>query len=156
MLTVKLLVQLSFVTSATGGRRYCSVRHLFVCLYCLCIQPVKNWVTRCWHGYLSGVRSKWFCIWSSSCHCHPVTSCFLKIQNGFSFLVPAYPDCPVKEAIKRLSVCLFCLLVSFSAGWLKSYWWIFIKSGKETDYWRKHEFIKCWNFRVKVRGYGYG
>ena len=24
------------------------------------IQPVKNWVVRYWHGYLSGVRCKWF------------------------------------------------------------------------------------------------
>ena len=23
------------------------------------IQPVKNWVTRCWHGYLSEARCKW-------------------------------------------------------------------------------------------------
>jgi len=22
--------------------------------------PVKNWVMRCWHGYLSGARCKWF------------------------------------------------------------------------------------------------
>ena len=25
------------------------------------------------------------CIWSSWCHCHPITSCFSKIQNGLSF-----------------------------------------------------------------------
>ena len=24
------------------------------------IQPVKNWVMRCWHGYLSSARCKWF------------------------------------------------------------------------------------------------
>ena len=29
----------------------------------------------------------------------PIISCFIKIQNGFAFLVPAYPDCPGKEAI---------------------------------------------------------
>jgi len=32
----------------------------------------------CWRGYLSGVR----CKWSSWCHCHPVISCFIEIQNG--------------------------------------------------------------------------
>jgi len=47
----------------------------------------KNWVVRYWHGYLSGVRCK---------------SCSSKIQNGFPFLVPDYPGCPVKKAIKRL------------------------------------------------------
>ena len=38
------------------------------------IQPVKNWVMRCWRGYLSGVRCKWFV--SSWCYCHPIISCF--------------------------------------------------------------------------------
>ena len=33
----------------------------------------------------------------------PLTvSCFSKIQIGFTFLVPAYPDCPGKEAVKWL------------------------------------------------------
>jgi len=31
------------------------------------------------------------CIWSSWCHCHPIISCFVKIQNGSAFMVPAYP-----------------------------------------------------------------
>jgi len=34
------------------------------------------------------------CIWSSWCHCHPIISCFIKIQNGSAFLVLAYPGCP--------------------------------------------------------------
>ena len=29
------------------------------------------------------------CIWSSWCHCHPVISCFIKIQIALTFLVPA-------------------------------------------------------------------
>jgi len=37
------------------------------------------------------------CTWSSWCHCHPIISCFSKIQNGSAFLVPAYPACPGKE-----------------------------------------------------------
>jgi len=53
------------------------------------------------------------CIWSSCCHCHPIISCCSKIQNGLTFLVPAYPGCPGKETIKRLSVCL--LLVATTA-----------------------------------------
>ena len=33
----------------------------------------------------------------------PLTvSCSSKIQIGFTFLVPAYPGCPAKEAIKWL------------------------------------------------------
>ena len=44
------------------------------------------------------------CIWSSWCHYQPVISCFIKIQNSLTFLVPAYPVCPGKEAIKWVSV----------------------------------------------------
>jgi len=32
----------------------------------------------------------------------PTVSCSSKIQIGFTFLVPAYPGCPGKEAIKWL------------------------------------------------------
>jgi len=36
----------------------------------------------------------------------PLTvSCSSKIQIGFTFLVPAYPDCPRKEAVKWLNGC---------------------------------------------------
>jgi len=35
----------------------------------------------------------------------PSISCFIKIQNGFTFLVPAYPGCPGIWAVKRVSVC---------------------------------------------------
>ena len=37
----------------------------------------------------------------------PLTvSCSSKIQIGFTFLVPAYPDCPGKEAVKWLLLLL--------------------------------------------------
>jgi len=41
------------------------------------------------------------CIWPSRCHCHSLSlapvnpDCFY--QNGFAFLVPAYPGCPGKK-----------------------------------------------------------
>jgi len=31
---------------------------------------------------------------------YPIISCFSKIQNGSAFLVPVYPGCPEKKAIK--------------------------------------------------------
>jgi len=37
------------------------------------------------------------------CVCHPIISCFIKIQIGFTFLVPAYTGCPEKEAIEGVS-----------------------------------------------------
>jgi len=46
------------------------------------------------------------CIWSSWCHCNPIISCFIKIQVGLTFPVPAHPRCPRKKDVKRVSVCL--------------------------------------------------
>ena len=38
----------------------------------------------------------------------PLTvSCFSKIQNGFTFLVPAHPGCQGKKAIKQVRVCVW-------------------------------------------------
>ena len=56
----------------------------------------KNWVMRCRCCYLSGAV-KMTCMWSSWCHCHPINSCFIKIQTGFTFLVLVYPGCPRKH-----------------------------------------------------------
>jgi len=50
-----------------------------------------------------------FCIWSSRCHCRSV-SCIIKIQIRLNFQVPAYPGCPGKEAVKRVSVCKYWVL----------------------------------------------
>jgi len=50
------------------------------------------------------------CIWSCCCHCHPIISSFIKIQNGLTFLVPANPGWSGKEAVKRVSqVCVSVL-----------------------------------------------
>jgi len=67
------------------------------------IQPVKNLsdevllLLSVWSEVLV------ICIWSSWCLCHPDISCFIKIQNGFTFLVPDYSGCPGKDAVKRVS-----------------------------------------------------
>jgi len=45
------------------------------------------------------------CIWSSWCHCHPIISCFNKIEIGLIFLVLVYPGCAGKVAIKWDYVC---------------------------------------------------
>jgi len=45
------------------------------------------------------------CIWFSWCHCHSIVFCCIKIQNGFTFLVPTYPGCSGIKAVKWLSVC---------------------------------------------------
>ena len=59
----------------------------------------------------------WLSVWSvvqmicngpADAIAHPIISCFIKIQIGLTFLVPAYPGCPGKEAIKWASVCHIC------------------------------------------------
>jgi len=55
------------------------------------------------------------CVWPSWCHCHPISSCFIKIQNDLTFLVPAYPGCLGKEAIKWLSPYL-CVCTNSDRG----------------------------------------
>jgi len=61
----------------------CFYERVYVCvvpwvLWCCClgdrkgIRPVKNWVVRCGHGYVSGSRCR-FCIWPSWCHCHSLS-----------------------------------------------------------------------------------
>jgi len=42
-----------------------------------------------------------------------LSSRLIKIQNGFTFLVPADRGCAVKEAIKWVSVCLSVCLSAF-------------------------------------------
>ena len=55
------------------------------------------------------------CIWSSWCHCHPIISWFIKIKTSWTYLVPAYPRGPGKEAFKWVSVCL-----STICSWIQS------------------------------------
>ena len=71
---------------------------------CLLSSDLYNieWL-RCWHSYLS--RCKWLHM-VQLMPLLPIISCFVKIQNGLIFLVPAYLGCPGKEAIKWVSVCL--------------------------------------------------
>jgi len=65
------------------------------------IRPVKteSWGTA-WLSVWNEVQM--ICIWFCWCHCHPIISCSSKIQIGLTFLVPAYPGCPGKKAIKRM------------------------------------------------------
>jgi len=46
------------------------------------------------------------CIWPSWCHCHSLSLAAVNpdwfYQNGSAFLVPAYPGCPGKKAVKRM------------------------------------------------------
>ena len=70
------------------------------------IRPVKNWVVRCWCGYLSGARCR---LAHAQLMPLPLTiSCSSKIQIGFTFLVLAHPGSPGQRAVKQVCVCV-CL-----------------------------------------------
>jgi len=76
------------------------------------IRPVKNWVVRCWHGYLSGARCR---LAHAQLIRLPLTvSCFSKIQIGFTFLVPAHPGSPGHRAVKWVYVCIYCHFLTYS------------------------------------------
>ena len=65
----------------------------------------KNWVVRCWCGYLSGARCR---LAHAQLMPLPLTiSCSSKIQIGFTFLVPAHQGVCVIDVIsaKRLTIC---------------------------------------------------
>ena len=68
------------------------------------IQPVKNWAV--------GAGMVICLEWGADLHMaqqKPLTltvSCFSKIQNGFTFLVPAHPGIPGQRAVKRVCVCV--------------------------------------------------
>ena len=64
---------------------------------------------------LSGGVLAWLSVWSEVQTAYaqlmplPLTvSCSSKIQIGFTFLVPAYPGCPGKEAVKWLLLLFWC------------------------------------------------
>ena len=64
----------------------------------------------CWCGYLSGARCKWFAYGSADATATP-SSMLQQNPEWFILLVPAYPGCPGKKAVKRLCVCV-CVCMS--------------------------------------------
>ena len=67
--------------------------------------PVKNWVTGCWHGYLSGVRCRLAYGQADATATHWLASS--KIRTGFTFLVQAHLGSPRKRAVIRVCVSLW-------------------------------------------------
>ena len=69
------------------------------------IQAVKTWVMRCWHGYLSGTKCKWFAYGPADATATP-SSLLQKIQNGLSFWYQPTQIVLEKKAVKWLCVCV--------------------------------------------------
>ena len=79
------------------------------------IWPVKYWVMRCWRGYLSGARCRWFACGPADATAIPIISCFIKIHVGITFLVPAYSVVLEKRLINGcLFVCKLSIALSAS------------------------------------------
>jgi len=49
------------------------------------IRPVKNWVIRCWHAWLSVWSEMQTCIWPSWCHCHSLSLASVKSRLMLPF-----------------------------------------------------------------------
>ena len=64
----------------------------------------KNWVMRCWCGYLSEVRCRLFAYGPADATAIPKPRHSLPRinQDWVTFVVPGYPGCPGKEAVKRV------------------------------------------------------
>jgi len=89
-----------------------AVKRLCVCVCVSIVSANKDYVAafyvavmRCWCGYLSGARSRLFACGPADATLqsqNPIISCIILIQNGFTYLVPPYPGCLGKEAVKRV------------------------------------------------------
>ena len=59
------------------------------------------------------------CIWSSWCHCHWLSVASVKIQIGFTFLIPVHLGSPGQKDVKQVCACvvwyfnvMFCITLS--------------------------------------------
>jgi len=87
----------------------------------------------CWFGIRKNIWpvkiKQWcaglvICLWSSWWHCHSTICGFIEIEIGLACLMPAYPGCSGKEAVKRVPVCLveFIVLKWFVQPRAGAYW----------------------------------
>jgi len=68
------------------------------------------------------------CIWSSWCQCHPVISCFIKIQNGLPFWYRITQVVLKKRPLNGCSSTCYCINSAFLAEGL--FLWLFHRSGQ--------------------------
>ena len=53
------------------------------------------------------------CIWSSWCQCHPIISCFSKIQNGLPFWC-RLTQVVLEKRLLNVCVCVWCVIANIS------------------------------------------
>jgi len=71
------------------------------------IWPVKNWVMRCWHGYLFGARCKWSAYGPADATDTPSSLASVK-SRMVTFLVPVYPGCSGKHTHTHTTILRLC------------------------------------------------
>jgi len=73
------------------------------------------------------------CIWSNWCHCHPIISCFVKIQNGLPILFWCHltqvvlentllNECCCVMELKYVVIKLWITLLAGCGEW-EQFWW---------------------------------
>ena len=71
----------------------------------LALLSARPAVTLVWCSYLSGARCR-----LAHGPADATVSCFSKIQTGFTFLVPAHLGSPGQRDVKRVCVCVSCII----------------------------------------------
>ena len=95
----------SFVLSMWLILLFCCYSDLYISALTLLVgrqeehPAYKNWVMRCWCGYLSGAGCRSFAYGPADA---PSTLASFKSRLVLPFWVLAYPGCPGKEAVKRV------------------------------------------------------
>jgi len=113
-----------------------------------------------WQEVIQPVKTEWWGVGVVIClervaHLHmaqlmplPLTvSCFCEIQIGFTFLVPAHPGSPRQRVVKRVCVCVCCVIsmtlcnsdalpVLWSDVFRTSYSWHFLNKIRKNFDWK--------------------
>jgi len=90
------------------------------------IRPVKNWVVRCWRGYLSGARCR--LAWPSWCHCHSLSLAPVKSRLVLPFWYQLTWVVPDKGPLNG------CVCVSTESVLIFFKFWKEIKSDNQSDW----------------------
>jgi len=100
-LTILLQCKTSIVPYCLQWPVVCTIVYILDVRHADNVQDLPSVLWHCWlviRKTIQSVKNEWWgvgmviclergacmiCIWSSWCHCHPIISCFIKIQIGF-------------------------------------------------------------------------
>ena len=145
------LVKYYFGTRLPLARLYMSLYCTVLCLQCF---DAVGWAA----GRASGLyKTEWWgavvviCLeWGADLHTVqlmplPLTvSCFSKIQIGFNSLVLACPGRPGQRAVKRVCVCVCCMVLCVLGVWLCGFHVGDFAETHRSDGRRRHHHRHCW------------